>query len=219
MQPTIYLVDASTKHPGFPKRIIAALSAFVIAHFEPVWHTPCDLALAPTRKPVKGAWNMVFVDNADVADALGYHEFYRGYPLAKVFMETTLASGEDPAVTASHELAEMLVDPSANLTAKGPNGLLYAYETADAVEMQTFPVLGVHMTNFVTPEWFENHAHPKGTKYDHLGTLKKPFQLAKGGYAAVQKNGRWTQIFGSIKKEELFKKEDRRGHRVEALRF
>ena len=38
----------------------------------------------------------------------------------------------------------------------------------------TFLVDGIEMSNFVHPSWFEPFKHPAGTKYDHLGLLKKP---------------------------------------------
>ncbi len=216
LTPTIYLVDLATKHKGYAKDLLLPMQTFIRNYFEPVWKIDCVLKTSP--KAVKGAWNMLFIDDADAADALGYHEFLKGFPLAKIFVETTLNDGQDVGVTASHEIVEMLADPSANLTAKGPNGVIFAYETADPVEESSFKVVGKNMTNFVTPEWFETSAHPKGTKYDYLGHLKKPFTLEKGGYAAVQKNGRWTQIYGSVAKERRWRKEDRTGHRNESLR-
>ncbi len=215
--PVIYLVDQATKQKGYAGKLLAPMQKFVDEHFVPVWGTPCKLLTAP--KPVAKAWNMVFIDNADAADALGYHEYYKGQPLAKIFVETTINDGELVSVTASHELAEMLVDPTAALTVNGPAGYRYAYETADAVEETSFDVLGEKMTNFITPQWFENIKHPAGTKYDYLGLVKKPFQLLRGGYAAIQRpNGQWTQIFGSKPKEKRWMKEDRRGHRNEDLR-
>jgi hypothetical protein len=45
------------------------------------------------------------------------------------------------------------------------------------------------MSNFVHPSWFEPFKHPPGTKYDHLGLLKKPFSMTKGGYMIVKKKG------------------------------
>lgn len=196
-------------------KLIKTMQIFVDSYFAPVWHTPCKI-IAGT-KAIKGTWGMVFIDNADVSGALGYHDFQFGAPVSKIFVKTTLHYGESVAVTATHELAEMLVDPSVNLMASGPNGLKYALETADAVEEAPFiNINGIPCTNFMFPSWFRM-TNPPGTRYDYLRQCSKPFQLMKGGYAAVQtRNGRWTQIFGSKAKEKRFAKEDRRGHRVEA---
>jgi hypothetical protein len=78
----------------------------------------------------------------------------------------------------------MAIDPLANLWAEN-GGKLYAYEMSDPVEEDTFEVDGVPMSNFVHPSWFEPFKHPAGTKFDHLGKLKKPFSMTKGGYMIV----------------------------------
>jgi hypothetical protein len=71
------------------------------------------------------------------------------------------------------------------------------------------------MSNFVHPSWFEPFKHPPGTKFDHLGLLKKPFSMTKGGYVIVKKNGKVTEQFASKAKEKSFEKENRKGHRSE----
>ena len=38
------------------------------------------------------------------------------------------------------------------------------------------------MSNFVYPSWFEPFEHPRGTKFDHMGSLKAPFSMTEGGY-------------------------------------
>jgi len=75
-----------------------------------VWGTPAKLI--ESTGFVKKAWAMVFLDDADEAGALAYHDLTpEGLPLAKVFVRTTLEAGESVSVSASHELVEMLVDP------------------------------------------------------------------------------------------------------------
>ena len=80
----------------------------------------------------------------------------------------------------------MAIDPVANLWAQAADGTEYAYEVGDAVEEDTFAVDGIRMSNFLHPSWFEPFQHPPGTKFDHLGVLKAPFTIAKGGYAGRQ---------------------------------
>ncbi len=209
----IHLVDQSKKHKGLAAAHCATLQAFVTDHFAPVWNLPCQLKLSTV--PAKNAWNMLYIDTADEADALGYHEFLHGFPLGKIFVDTTLEDGESVTVTATHELAEMLADPSANASVSGPKKMQYAFEVCDAVEETSFRIGNAPVSNFVTPAWFENHAHPSGTKFDYLGLTKKAFQLLPGGYMPVLKNGQWTQIFGSTEKQVRFASELRNGHRTE----
>jgi hypothetical protein len=119
------------------------------------------------------------------------------------------------SVTACHELFEMVIDPIANLWAEAADGTEYAYEMCDPVEEDTFLVDGIEMSNFLHPSWFEPFKHPAGTKYDHLGLLKKPFSMTKGGYVIIKKKGKVSEHFASKAKEKRFAKEDRLGHRSE----
>ena len=193
-------------------RLVAALQRFVDDHFVPVWGTPARLVKTTGFR--KGAWALAFLDRADVANALGYHDLTPdGLPLSKVFVKTTIDDGQLVSVTASHELAEMLVDPAINLSAVGPGNLIYAYETGDAVEEVTFRVDGVPMTDFVYPAWFEGFRKPGSVRFDHLRKVKRPFQILPGGYMSVFKNGRWTQIFGSQAKKRRLRVEARRTSR------
>jgi len=196
---------------GFDK-LIATLQQFLDQIFVPVWGTPARLVR--TTGFQKGAWALAFLDTADVANALGYHDLTPdGLPLSKVFVRTTLGAGQKVSVTASHELAEMLVDPAINLCSTGPQNRLYAYETADAVAEEEFVLAGVPLSDFVYPSWFEIFRKPGSTQFDHLKRVTRPFQILPGGYMSVFQSGKWTQIFGSKAKAERFAREDRRGHR------
>jgi hypothetical protein len=213
--PTIACINNATVALGVDfNALVAALQKYVDSHFAPVWGTPAKVVRSDDF--VAGAWAMAFLDNADVQNALGYHDLTPdGLPLSKVFVQTTTQAGQKVSVTASHELAEMLVDPAINLCSTSPKGLFYAYETADAVEEEEFPVEGIAMSDFVYPAWFEGFHRPGSTRFDHLNKVGKPFEILKGGYMSVFKNGEWTQIFGSTAKKKRFSQEDRRGHRSE----
>src|SRR2546421_7992370 len=213
--PTIACFNKATTALGgdFDRRV-AALQKFVDQGFVPVWGTPAKLLKTTGFR--KGAWALALLDRADVANALGYHDLTPdGLPLSKVFVTTTLAVGQKVSVTACHELAEMLVDPAINLAAAGPGSGFYAYETADAVEEVEFTIDDIAMSDFVYPAWFEGFRKADSTQFDSLKKVKKPFEILKGGYMSVFKNGQWTQIFGSPAKEKRFRREDRRGHRSE----
>ena len=211
--PTVACFSKATVALGVDlDRLLGALQKFVDRHLAPVWGTPAKLVRASGF--VRRAWAMVFLDDADVKDALAYHDLTPdGLPLAKIFVRTTLQNGDKVSVSAAHELAEMLVDPAINLASTGPRNMLYAYETADPVESEEFPVDGVPMTDFVYPSYFEAFRKPGSTKFDHLRRLRRPFQILPGGYQIVYRNGRWTQIYGSKAKARRFAAEDRRGHR------
>jgi hypothetical protein len=204
--PTVTCVNRATVDLGVDfAKLVQALQVFVDQHFAPFWGTPCKVVRASGDVPA-GNWGLVFTDNADVANALGYHDLTQdGFPLSHVFVQTTIEDGEEVSVTASHELAEMLVDPGIQMGAIGPDDVWYAYETADAVERETFAINGINMTDFVYPAWFEAFRKARSTKFDHLQKCNQPFQLLKGGYMPVFSKGEWTQIFGSVSAERRFK--------------
>lgn len=214
--PTIVCVNKATVPLGVDfDALIAAMQVFVDEHVAPVWGTRAKLIR--TKALVPGKWAMVLLDDADHAHALAYHDLTPdGLPLAKVFVKTTLMNKDLVSVSASHELVEMLVDPSINLvTTRTGSKLVYGYESADPVEELNFPINRIPMTNFVYPTYFEAFHKPGSVRFDHLGKINKPFQIHAGGYLGVYKKGKWTQIFGSAAKKKRFAREDRRGHRSE----
>ena len=220
--------------------LIKAMQEYVDKHVAPVWATPAKLHKSAGFK--SGEWGMVFLDDSDQAGDLAYHGVTpEGLPLSSVFVKTILEA--DPkelvSVSASHELVEMLVDPAINLYTTGPNPkitytyvydgrdparqirlrdevvALYAYESADPVEEVSFKVMGVEMSDFVFPSYFEGFHQPGSVQFDHENKVTRPFQLLPGGYQIIFINGEFTDAFGSKAKEKRFAKEDRRGHRSE----
>ena len=195
-------------------KLVPALRKFLDTCFVPIWGTPASLTLA--TEEVKGAWSLIMLDDADEADALGYHDLTKdGLPISKVFVKTTLAAGDKVSATACHELAEMLIDPAANLWAQHPNGTMYAYEACDACEELEFEIDGVTMSDFVTPAYFEGFRAKGSARFDYLKKIDHPFQILHGGYAIVSKAGRVKNVFGSEEKRQRFAREDRRYHRSE----
>jgi len=195
--------------------LIAAMQEYVTTFVAPVWATPAKLIKSTGF--VKGAWAMVFLDDADQPGALAYHDLTPdGLPQSKVFVKTTIDNGDLVSVSASHELVEMLVDPAINMMTTGPDPkIIYAYESADPVEALSFKVKGIPMSDFVYPSYFEVFHKPGSVQFDRLKKVNKPFQILSGGYQIIFKNGKWTQIYGSASKKKSFAKEDRRGHRSE----
>jgi hypothetical protein len=190
--PKIACINKATVDLGVDfNRLVVALQTFVDRHFAPVWGTQAQLVRS--REFIDGAWAMVFLDDPDAAGLEGYHELTRHrLPLSKVFVKTTLKDGEKVSVTASHELAEMLVDPAGNLWAEGPHGL---------------------MSDFVYPAFFEVFRKPHSARFDHCRKVTRPLQLLKGGYHLVRRGGVVKEVFGSLSKARRFALEDRRQHR------
>lgn len=139
--PTIACFNKATVDLGVDfDALIAALQEYVDKYVAPIWATPAKLIKTTGFK--KGAWAIIFLDDADQPDALADHDLTPdGLPQSNVFVKTTLENNDLVSVSASHELVEMLVDPAINLMTTGPNPkLVYAYESADPVEALSFPV-------------------------------------------------------------------------------
>jgi hypothetical protein len=187
------------------KSVVHALQVQVTRDFFPIWGINANLTFYPKGAAVPAtSWQFLFLDDADQAGALGYHDLTStGLPLAKIFCVTTVQDGGKWSVTASHEMMEMLVDPYLELCSFNQTGntvgILYAYEVADPVEDDSsgYNVGGVRVSNFVYPEWFEADATGK---VDFLGECAAPFTLLSNGYVssfAVTPTTRgWTQTFG-----------------------
>jgi len=214
--PTIACFNKATTPLGVDfSALISAMQGFVDKYVAPVWATPAKLVKSTGY--VKGAWAIIFLDDADQPGALAYHDLTPdGLPQSKVFVRTTIKNGDLVSVSASHELVEMLVDPAINMMTTGPDPkVVYAYESADPVEALSFKVNGIPMTDFVYPSYFEDFHKPGSVKFDYLNKVNKPFQILSGGYQIIFKNGKWSQTYASASKEKAFTREDRRDHRSE----
>lgn len=236
--PTIACINKAKTPIGVDfSLLVSALQEYIDEHLAPVWSTHAKLVKATKLRD--NAWTMLFVDTAndvralsndikkiigktDVNELEGFH-LLKGKPVALVFVETVL-SGPSPLSTrnrislaASHELAEMLVDPGNNLWCAHGKDTLYAYEICDAVEAKHFPVKGLAMSDFVYPAYFEEYHRANSVRFDHLKAVTSPFQILEDGYAPVKKGGKLVLLSTPEKKQEL-RKEVRDMHRSEFRR-
>ena len=214
--PTIAFVNLAETPLGVDLgKLVAALQKQMEKDFVPVWGYPARLYV--TDKPKNDEWQVVFLDDADAANALGYHDLTKnGQPISKVFVKTTIAAGQKVSVTASHELLEMMIDPGAQLWAQNTDGRFYAYEMCDAVENEEYTIDGISVSDFVHPSFFESWHQPRSVQFDHLNKVSKPFQTLQNGYQIVSDGKSVKEIFGSLAKERDFRTlEIRTQHRSE----
>lgn len=159
--------------------IAAALQRQANLHIAKAW----GLAQVGISRKVPGLadWQLVFLDDSDQAGALGYHDdLSTGLPLMRVFVRTCRQDRVSESSCASHEVAEALVDPYLNTASFDGRSKFWATEVGDPVQRGSYSVLGVEVSNFVTPAWF----NPNATRgFDHLGQVSAPFQVATGGYS------------------------------------
>jgi hypothetical protein len=230
--PTIACINRATVDFGVDfGDLIRALQEYVDRYLAPVWATPAKLV--KKSSPQKHAWTLLFLDSgtakdvkelgirADPRTVLGRHKLQcHGLPLAMVFVKATFDAGPDVSardkigMAASHELAEMLVDPGNNLWCEYPDGGFCAYEVCDAVEEEYFRVRGIAMSDFVYPAYFERSQVSRSVRLDYMNKVKRPFQILKHGYLPVNNGGKLELKFGSSVKESTFRAENRHFHRI-----
>jgi hypothetical protein len=207
----VSLVNLSTIYKDVDLPILAnALQIQVTRDFLPIWGIDARIFYTPTGKnPTGSHWPLALFDNADVANALGYHdESATGQPLGKIFVATTLADGQKVEVTTSHELLEMLLDPYVQ-DASQDGSIFWAKEACDMVENDEYLIdipagwngagTQVPVSNFGLPAWWQS-AQPG--PYDFLKKLTKPLTLTPGGYASfldiTKPQSGWQQINGRM---------------------
>jgi hypothetical protein len=154
-------------------------------------------------------FKIALLDDADVADALGYHDVddTDGTPYARVFLDpifdnngTWLRGANSVSAVVSHEACEMIGDPVANHWTEPEDGPLVAQELCDPVESLTYEIKvrgrPVSVSNFVYPDWFNPFADPGAVWFDHLGLVEEPFAVAPGGYVIRRSAGRVWNEYG-----------------------
>lgn len=227
VNPLIYVRNAAESEigEGDLKRFVAAVQRQVTEDFQPAWGIGAQLVLARSKDEVpERAYQIVVyktAKDADDKDYLGYHYSPNGYPVANIFLDTDLEEDKTISDTLSHEVLEMIVDPSCNLYAYRPSDTgrperIYFYEVCDAVQCQHYDIDGVSVCDFAYPEWFENNWKPGSRKFDRLGLIDHPFQVLKGCYADVfeARRGSFTIWGKDTPKETQEKKRSR--HRFDA---
>jgi hypothetical protein len=180
--------------------VIPAFQAQVTDDWAPHWPANgpgTKLHFAGRDAPVpQGLWPLFILDHTDVPGAGGYHDDDAGLVQGKVFAGDAMQYGEAWTVDATHELLEMLGDPTADIILPIPYTQLHCYqEVCDAVEADryAYPKNGHLVTDFVLPGYFTGKGGPHFDFAGHL--IGHVPTLLHGGYLAEQQpNGQWTQI-------------------------
>lgn len=172
--------------------VVKSLQIQITRDFSPFWLADAKIVAGPKA----GAWQVDLVEHVDLKGALGYHFTSNGRadgsPIAYVGIADNKKYKLDWRVTLSHEVLEMLANPTCNATMPYPDGRSVSMEIADPVQgdRNSYKVNGIPMSNFVTPSYFSG----RGTRFDFKKQLKAPLELAPGGFMSVYDGKAWTQI-------------------------
>lgn len=178
------------------------------------WNLPSASAVYVAKNGVvpENSYQVVLLDNTDLAGTVSYHGVVGSLPVVKVFAKTILDNGgvtlfestrtkQTVAQVLSHEVFEMLVDPRCLLWWMNPNtSTVYASEVSDPVDANIVNVrladkTQVGLSDWVLPSWndVENTTGP----FNHNDTLTAAFQVDSHGYAMVLSSGSVSYIYGS----------------------
>ena len=198
--PKIYIRNVSALQDSAVANALPAFQNALDQDFGPLWKTRARLVFLGSAGAPPNSEVITISNQADVQNALGYHGLTTGgVPFAKVFYGTGIAYGYQWTVTLTHELFEMLADPSLTRTEQNPNnGTIWAAEDADPVEAESDgyvrkgadgkPVL---ISDFITDRWFG--ATTTGP-YDFTNHVSAPLQVLKNGYAQYWNGTGWVAV-------------------------
>jgi hypothetical protein len=190
---------------------IRAVNRQVVEDFMPIWGAGYSLKLHAAafdpgdeaslqEEEVRADSVMYLVDEATVAGALGFHSLNTsGIPFGFVFT----VFEQDWTITLSHEVLELIIDPTANVLVPGPdprnpaNFVLHSYEVCDAVERTSYQIDGISVSNFITPAYF-SVGDELGTRNDFLGVGVTSFGATQGSHLAFfdLAANEWVTILG-----------------------
>ena len=129
--------------------VVAALNVQVTQHLPLCWSKAPDaivrLVTEPQRIP-PGVWPVMLVDHLKHEEG-GFHYLWHNQPAAKVLLTP---GSNDWSVSASHEVLEMLIDPSGNWLHLAPgiklnNGVIED-DTVDCQYRSRFAILAKPFT-------------------------------------------------------------------------
>ena len=205
----------------------AEIEAIVAANQEdvgvngPLWGLPpVTLRQIPKgNPPPSGYRQQVFLDNADVAGALGYHQrTIEGLSLGKTFVATTLLYKQTTSRVNNHELWEDLVDENMDRVTAAMAGRVYAVEVGDLLSLDSQGrqgLGGVLLSGIALPAaYYAGY----GTRYDIGGILTAPLPNiapATGAYLMWQDGGAaWAgQTAPSVDPNEFMHQQAQHGSR------
>src|SRR5215468_5993210 len=131
MRLTIANISKTIQQQTF-QAVLRAIRRQCQEDFEPEWNVQCVLrgrkVNIATRAPIDGVHDaIIYVGDESqdpttgVENALGYHsENHQGIPYGFIYLDVVREVNEDWTTTLSHEVLELLADPSAVMAVAGP---------------------------------------------------------------------------------------------------
>ena len=195
------LISESSQVPiGDVMKVAAALQKQASRDIGPIWEVSATVdAMEKLEDVPAGYWPIILMDDIGFSGAAGIHLDRDRQPFALV----TASSDRDVwSLTASHEMAEMIVDPFGDRLVAGDSPkpdqgrVRFLVEVSDPSEDASFgySVNGVLVSDFYTPNFFDPVV-ATSVRYSFTGAIKRPRQVLKGGYLSwvVSETNHWWQ--------------------------
>jgi hypothetical protein len=192
--------------PELVQAVVAALNVQVTRDLTQFWNVQAMvIALQKNRVPI-GVWPVFLVKQLPPGEG-GFHLDKHNQPYAEVIGTT---GNEGWTVAASHEVIEMLVDPSGNRLQSSTaieiaDGKIkdsagqfeYLVEACDPCEAEnySYTIQGIPVSDFLTPNFYDLLVTP-GTRYSFTGAVSAPRQILPGGYISWinHESEEWQQL-------------------------
>jgi hypothetical protein len=172
--------------------VAAALQKQVTRDFGSIWAVDATVGAFDALESVPvDYWPLIVRDDINQPGAAGYHTDDTGQPFSLVQADANWA------LTASHEVLEMLADPFGSRTIAGsppPDApdpvsgferVVYLVEVCDPCEDAQFAYTanGVTVSDFITPAYY-NPTASAGIRYSFGGNIQGPHTVLDGGYVS-----------------------------------
>jgi hypothetical protein len=172
--------------------VAAALQKQVTRDFGSIWAVDATVGAFDALESVPvDYWPVIVRDDINQPGAAGYHTDDTGQPFSLVQADANWA------LTASHEVLEMLADPFGSRTIAGsppPDApdpvsgferVVYLVEVCDPCEDAQFAYTanGVTVSDFITPAYY-NPTASAGIRYSFGGNIQGPHTVLDGGYVS-----------------------------------
>ncbi len=196
---------------------VAAIGLQVSRDFQPEWNIGATLgaarlSLGTAKAPIETPTDAIIYlgdesqdPTAGTAALYGYHsDNYNHIPYGFVYLDVCQQYGEVWSCTLSHEVLELLADPTAVVVIQGsaPQGVAaaaglvyYNLEVCDPTQGDTYPINGITVANFVTKSYFGMLGGSHATNFLNLSL--SPLGVRPGGYFQYANAGATGEINGS----------------------
>ncbi len=179
------------------QRIAASVNQQLTTDFYHKWGRYIEMKAYKSEKdaPVH-LWRIYIQNGLDEPGALGYHTTIHGQPVAYVDSNGGIGS---ISVTVSHEAIETAGDAYGNKLlpmlhpVNNKEIVRVLEELCDPPEAVSYDVLGLPVSDFLLPEWYDPNA--QAIPYTFRNSIKTPRTIIKGGYVSfIDSKGKGFQL-------------------------